>query len=128
MRSMDEKYDFDEWESWEEEDLMDYGFYYDSDEGEEDEFVDISLKDELVEEDEEGYGLIPEGIQDQETLEVIQSAFLSRDKWFEGLSGELEVVSGDDLIDFHEFIRNTRGICKWEKNFFKRIKLYHRDN
>ncbi len=122
---MRDKFEFDEWENWEEEDLMEFELSDEADMEDEDE-------DEMFEFDEPGseedLSLLPADILNEETFEILQHALNTRDAWFLNKKGNKEAVSSNDMITFHEFMKNTKGICKWEKDFFHRIKLYHPNN
>lgn len=122
---MQDKFEFEDWENWEEEDLMEFEL---SDEDD----TEYEEDDEMFEFDDDDSGedlsLLPDDILNEETFELLQHALNTRDAWFLDKKGRHGTVSSDDMITFHEFIEDTKGICKWEKDFFNRIKLYNPNN
>ncbi len=109
---MNAESNFEPWDEWD-------------DEEHEDELIDELAFEELDEEiDEE----IDEELDDDELFEdddpLASGPLRERTQWLQ-IRGSLDdMVGADDILDFHFFIEGTRGICKGERNFFNRMRLY----
>lgn len=98
------------------------------------EWDDGEIEDELL--DELAFEELDEEVHDESDEEFDDEPFFDDDdplasgplhqrtQWLQ-IRGDLDqAVGADDLLDFHFFIAGTRGVCKGERNFFNRMKLY----
>ncbi len=98
---MSADFDYEKWEDWDDEDL------------------DEEFEDEVIEFEEDD--------DDEVFTDCLSGPLGERMRWYQARTPLDDVVNSDDVLDFHFFIEGTRGICKGERNFFNRMKLYFYD-
>lgn len=102
---MSSEHEYESWEDWNDEEL-------------EDELLeDLSEDDDFFEDEDDAIDPLADG------------PLAGRMRWFQARGGIPGTIDSDDILDFHFFIDGTRGVCKGERNFFNRMKLYfYHDN
>jgi hypothetical protein len=113
------EHEYERWDEWEEEQL-------------DDELIDEILFDELdLEEVTDEFGEDLDDEYEEELLSdenpLVSGRLRQRTEWLQTRVDIEAEISSDELLDFHFFIEGTRGVCKGERNFFKRMKLYFYD-
>lgn len=93
-------YEYERWEEWDDE-LLD------------EELEELEDADQLFEDEEDPLAFGP---------------LAERTAWLQTKQGLDEIIESDEVLDFHFFMEGTRGICRGERNFFNRMKLYFYEN
>ncbi len=116
------EHEYEHWDEWNEEQL-------------DDEVIDEILFEELdFEEATEEFGDdFDDDYEDEgepffaDENPLLSNRLRERTEWLQTRIAPEREICSDDLLDFHFFLKDTRGVCKGERNFFKRMKLYFYD-
>ena len=96
---MSADFEFEKWDDWDDDEL-------------DEEFAEDEL-DFLADED--------------LSEDLLAGPIGERLRWYQAKTPLSDAINSDDVLDFHFFINGTRGVCKGERNFFNRMKLYFYD-